>query len=53
MSVASHPLSIIATPSLQIRRHVAMDSHPRSLYPSMVKTVRSHRAAVSAKHSVT
>jgi hypothetical protein len=29
-----------------------MDSHRRSLYASVVKTVRSHRAAVSAQHSV-
>jgi hypothetical protein len=53
MSVASHPLSIIGRPSLPIRSRAAMDSHRRSLYASMVKTVRSHRAAVSAKPGVT
>jgi hypothetical protein len=29
-----------------------MDSDRGSLYANIVKTVRSHRAAVSAKHSV-
>jgi hypothetical protein len=43
---------MLATPSLRCRSHAAMDSHRSSLYASIVKTVRSHRAAVSAKHSV-